>query len=160
MNLQLIDTKKTKKAVERSFGEFRRYLLQLSLHNMPTITSQFSLVPPSGGFNGSKTESSALKNVEYERKREKVLEKTINAVNKLSFKERSIITMKYFGEEEVYDYEVYTELHLSHRQYYRIKAAAFQKLAIAMDIVVWKEEKEHSNDKLNLKNIEAIEWHF
>lgn len=158
MNSQ-IDFKKTKKAVERSIAEFRMYMLQSSLDKMPTITTQYSLVPPSRGFNGSSTEKSALKNVDYARKREKVMEKTISAVNKLSYKERSIITMKYFGKEEVYDYEVYTELHLSHRQYYRIKAAAFQKLAIAMDIVVWKEKRESLNNELSVLKGE-LEWRF
>ena len=94
MNSQ-IDSKKTKKAVERSIAEFRMYMLQSSLDNLPTITTQYSLVPPSGGFNGSSTEKSALKNVDYARKREKVMEKTISAVNKLSYKERSIITKRY-----------------------------------------------------------------
>ena len=160
MNLQQIDYKKTKKAVERAFAEFRMYLLQFSLGKMPTITTQFSLVPPSGGYTGSATENAALKNVDYERRREQVMEKIICAVNKLSYKERSIITMKYFGREEVYDYEVYTELHLSPRQFYRIKATAFLNLAIAMDIVVWKETRENINNELNRLNREKLEWNF
>ncbi len=159
MNIQQIDSRKTKKAVERAFAEFRRYLLQSSLDKMPTITAQYSLVPPSGSFSGSTTENSAVKNIDYERKRKLVMEKIISAVNKLSYKERSIITMKYFGEEEVYDYEVYTDLHLSHRQYYRIKAAAFQKLAIVLNLVVWKEQENLIKD-IDLKDSEIIEWHF
>ena len=136
-----LNTTQTKKAVERTLGEYRRYLLQATLEQMPKLTSTYSLVPPSGGFSrSSSTEKAAIANVDYERRRKEVMELVIHAVNKLSMRERSIIAMKYLGEEEIFDYEVYTELNLSHRHYYRIKAQAIQKMGIAMKIAVYEED--------------------
>lgn len=142
-NLPDIDGKETKKEVEKIISEFRNYLMHTSLGQMPNVTAKYTLVPPTGGFDGSSTETAAVNNVDYEINRKKLMDKIIRAVNRLSYKERSIITMKFFGEEELFDYEVYTELCLSHRTYYRIKSSAFYKLALALKIVVYK-EGEHS----------------
>ncbi len=136
-----LNTVRTKKAVEKMLGEYRRYLLQATLDQMPKITATYSLVPPSGGFSrSSSTEKAAIANIDYENRRREVMEMVIHAVNKLTLRERSIISMKYLGEEEIFDYEVYTELNFSHRHYYRIKAQALQKMGMALGIAVYEEE--------------------
>lgn len=40
--------------------------------------------------------------------------------------------------EEMYDYEVYAEMGMSQRSYYRIKAKAFYRLAFALREEVYK----------------------
>lgn len=138
-NLPDIDGKQTKRQVEQKLSEFRMYLLQLSLDKLPSVTAKYSLTPPTGGFNGSSTESAAIDNVDYERKRSDEMERMIRAINRLPFKERSLIVQRYCGEEELFDYEVYEQMNLSHRQYYRTKQNAFYRLAFALRIVAYKE---------------------
>ena len=138
-----IDGKRTKREVEKVLSDFRSYSLQESLGQLPSITAKYTLIPPAGGYTGSSTETAAVNNVDYEINRRKLMDKVIEAVNRLSEKERSIITMRFFGEEELFDYEVYDELGYSHRTYYRIKQSAFYKLALALRIVVYKEGEEY-----------------
>ena len=57
------------------------------------------------------------------------------AVNRLSQKERQILVMLYMQNEEMYDYEVYAEMRLSQRSYYRTKAKAFYRLTL---LFAWK----------------------
>lgn len=46
--------------------------------------------------------------------------------------------MLYMQNEEMYDYEVYAEMGLSQRSYYRTKAKAFYRLAFALRMEVYK----------------------
>lgn len=137
--LQEIDREATKQAVEQTLEQYRMYSLQVSLDNLPSVTANYSLMPSGKGLVHSAVEGAALENVAYEAKREKFLEWIVNAVNRLNPRERSIIIMRYLGNGEMYDYEVYTELNMSERQYYRIKSRIFYKLAFALKIEVYEE---------------------
>lgn len=137
--LQEIDREATKQAVEQILEQYRMYSLQLSLDKLPSVTANYSLMPSGKGMVHSAVEGAALENVAYEAKREKFLEWIVNAVNRLNPRERSIIIMRYLGNGEMYDYEVYTELNMSERQYYRIKSRIFYKLAFALKIEVYEE---------------------
>lgn len=137
--LQEIDREATKQAVEQTLDQYRMYSLQVSLDKLPSVTANYSLMPSGKGMVHSAVEGAALENVAYEAKREKFLEWIVNAVNRLNPRERSIIIMRYLGNGEMYDYEVYTELNMSERQYYRIKSRIFYKLAFALKIEVYEE---------------------
>ncbi|WP_165995450.1 ArpU family phage packaging/lysis transcriptional regulator [Bacillus sp. Cs-700] len=140
-NLPEIDRLKTKAAVERALEKHTIYLLMDPYEHLPKVTQTFSIVPPShtNEFNSS-NENAAIKNIDQAAARGKYLSKIRKAVNRLSFQERSIIIQRYMNEEDVFDYEVYNELGMSERKYYRVKARAFYKLAFILHIEVTKEK--------------------
>ncbi len=139
--LQEIDREATKQAVEQVLEQYRMYSLQVSLDKLPSVTANYSLMPSGKGLVHSAVEGAALENVAYDAKREKFLGWIISAVNRLNPRERSIIIMRYLGNGEMFDYEVYTELNMSERQYYRLKSRVFYKLAFALKIEVYEEMK-------------------
>jgi ArpU family phage transcriptional regulator len=138
-----IDRDATKKAVEAALEKYRLFLLTLRLDQLPRVTQQYSLdVPPSNTnkFHSS-TEEMAIRNADYERERSEYIKRVTLAVNRLSYWERAIIIRRYMTEEDVYDYEIYNELGMSERKYYRIKSRAFYKFAFALKIEVYKKEE-------------------
>jgi ArpU family phage transcriptional regulator len=139
-----IDRDATKKAVEAALEKYRIFLLTLRLDQMPKVTQQYSLdVPPSNTnkFHSS-TEEMAIRNADYERERSEYIKRIALAVNRLGYWERAIIIQRYMTEDEdVFDYEVYNNLGMSERKYYRIKSRAFYKLAFALKIEKYKNEE-------------------
>ena len=115
------------------------YSLQVSLDRLPSITAKYTLMPRASGTNSSSTEDAAIANVDYEKERLRFMEWVTRAVNRLSYDERSIIITRYMGDDEWFDYEVYQELNMSERKYYRVKPRAFYKLAFALKVEVYKE---------------------
>ncbi len=135
-----IDRKSTRESVESLLEKYRMYLLQTSLDRLPTITATYTLVLNTGGLPSSSTESAAIANADYDRERKRFIEWIARAVNRLPRDERSIIVQRYLQEEELYDYQTYTELNMSERNYFRLKARAFYKLAFALKAEVYSEE--------------------
>lgn len=140
-DLPEIDREATKKVVESTLEKYRLYSLQLSLDKLPSVTAKYTLVPPSPSLPNSSTETAALANVDYERERAKFIELVLRAVNRLSNQERKLIILRYLGEDEEFDYQVYAQLNISERQYYRLKSRVFYKLAFALRIEVYKERE-------------------
>jgi ArpU family phage transcriptional regulator len=138
-----IDRDATKRAVEAALEKYRFFLLTQSLDKLPKVTQQYSFVTPSNTnkFHSS-TEESAISNADYERERSEYIKRVAMAVNRLGYWERAILIRRYMTEDDVYDYEVYNDLGMSERKYYRIKSRAFYKLAFALKIEVYKEESE------------------
>ncbi|MED4461846.1 ArpU family phage packaging/lysis transcriptional regulator [Metabacillus fastidiosus] len=139
-----IDRDQTKAAVEAAFEKYRFYLLTVPEERLPKVTASYSLVPPTNtnAFHSS-TEDAVIGKVDFERERDKYLDWIIHGVNRLSKMEREIIYKRYLEDEETFDYEIYSELILSERRYYRLKARIFYKLAFVLRIEVYKDE-EHS----------------
>ncbi|WP_152614392.1 ArpU family phage packaging/lysis transcriptional regulator, partial [Bacillus subtilis] len=140
LNLPQIDEEATKAKAEQLLDKYRLYLLQVPDDFLPKVTPTYSIVPPSitNEFHSS-TEEAALKRLDWEIQRDKFLKRIQRAVNRLSQRERQIIVMLYMQSEEMYDYEVYAEMGLSQRSYYRIKAKAFYRLAFALRVEVYKD---------------------
>lgn len=135
-----IDREKTKDEVEKVLEKYRMYLLSIPEEKVPKITANYSLVPPafSNEFH-SPTENAVIEKIDLEREREKHIEWVRKGVNRLKFKEREIIVKRYLEDEEMYDYELYNQLGMSERKYYRIKARAFYSLAFALKIEVYEQ---------------------
>jgi ArpU family phage transcriptional regulator len=134
-----IERDMTKMAVEATLEKYRIYLLTVPEEKVPKVTASYSLVPPAftNEFHSS-TEDAAISMVDKEREREKFIEWVRKAINKLHFKEREMIIKRYLENEEIYDYELYNQLGMSERKYYRLKARAFYKLAFALKIEVYE----------------------
>lgn len=141
-NLPEIDRDKTKAAVEKALETYRLFSLQVSLDRLPSITASYSLAPAASNLPSSSTEQAAIANVEYEQKRVKYITWIANAVNRISKIERAIIYKRYLQDNELFDYQIYRELNMSERNYYRLKSRVFYKLAFALKIEVYKEVDE------------------
>lgn len=141
-NLPEIDRDKTKAAVEKALETYRLFSLQVSLDRLPSITASYSLAPAASNLPSSSTEQAAIANVEYEQKRVKYITWIANAVNRISKIERTIIYKRYLQDNELFDYQIYRELNMSERNYYRLKSRLFYKLAFALKIEVYKEVDE------------------
>ena len=139
LNIPQIDEEATKLKAEKLLDQYRLYLLQVPDDFLPKVTPTYSIVPPSitNEFHSS-TEEAALKRLDWEIQRDKFLKRIQRAVNRLSQRERQIIVMLYMQPEEMYDYEVYAEMDLSQRSYYRVKAKALYRLAFALREEVYK----------------------
>ncbi|MCY8310623.1 ArpU family transcriptional regulator [Bacillus vallismortis] len=139
LNIPQIEKEATKLKAEKLLDQYRLYLLQVPDDFLPKVTPTYSIVPPSitNEFHSS-TEDAALKRLDWEIQRDKFLKKIQRAVNRLSQRERQIIVMLYMQPEEMYDYEVYAEMGMSQRSYYRVKAKALYRLAFALREEVYK----------------------
>jgi ArpU family phage transcriptional regulator len=138
-----IDREETKKRVEAALEKYRFYLLTVPEERIPKVTSTYSLVPSShtNAFHSS-IESAVIEKVDFERDRDEYIEWIRRGVNRLSLKERELIIRRFLNDEEMYDYEIYSDMGLSERKYYRIKSRAFYKLAFILRIEVYKKESE------------------
>jgi ArpU family phage transcriptional regulator len=144
MNKQLfmlpkIDREKTKAAVESAFEKYRFYLLMVPEEKLPKVTATYSIVPPSfsNEFHSS-TEQAAIDRIELYLVRNRHIDWVLRGVNRLSKLEREIIYKRYLKDEEVFDYEIYNEIGMSERRYYRLKARIFYKLAFILRVEVYQ----------------------
>ncbi|MCY7940493.1 ArpU family transcriptional regulator [Bacillus inaquosorum] len=144
LNLPQIDEEATKAKAEKLLDQYRLYLLQVPDDFLPKVTPTYSIVPPSitNEFHSS-TEDAALKRLDWEIQRDKFLKRVQRAVNRLSQRERQIIVMLYMQPDELYDYEIYAEMGVSQRSYYRIKAQALYRLAFALREEVYKQLRKN-----------------
>lgn len=132
-----INVSESKRRVEEMVEQYKLYQFQATLNSMPAITASYSLAP--AGFTGktsSSTEDTAIRNLVYAEERERFMTWFDAAVKRLPLLEQSII-QKYFLEEE-YDFNIYHELHLSERHYYRKKTRAINLFATALGIVAYE----------------------
>lgn len=143
--LEEIDRKATKDRVESELERYQQYLLTEELDKLPKVTANYSLTAPTNTnrFHSS-TEDTAIDNVDYQIKRRKFMYRVVRAVNRLSYKERAIIILRYMNNEQMFDYEVYNQLHMAERTYHRYKSKALYNLALALNVVEFKEKEDES----------------
>ena len=91
---------------------------------------------------GKPAEETATWNVDTEERMKEITERVERAVSRLGKMERMIIEKRYLEAEDVYDYHVYTELHMSERKYYRLKSKAIYKLAFMLRLEAFVEPEE------------------
>jgi ArpU family phage transcriptional regulator len=140
--LPSIDRDETKKVLEAALEKYRIIQLRLPYENTPKITTSFSLELKtfSNQFNSS-TEDAALENVHLQIEGGKYIKRISDAVNRLSPIERTIMIRRYLNEDDEFDYQIYNDLNMSERKYYRIKARAFYKLAFALKVEVYNQKE-------------------
>lgn len=141
-----IDREATQLNVEKEIAKYRVYCFSIPEERLPKVTASYSLVPPSNTneFHSS-TEEIAIDRVDDQRRKEKFIEHFRRAVNRLPPKERQAFILKYLGEEELFDYEVYNELGMSETYYHKtFKPRIFYNLAFALRVEVYKDKKEET----------------
>lgn len=145
-NLPKINRSATRDAVEQTFEKYRIMLLTEPEERLPKVTQSFSLTPPSNTNEfHSDTEEAAVINVDNIRYRRDFLKRIQKAVNRLNYQERAILIQRYMLQDNVFDYEIYRELGISDRTYYRVKSRAFYKLAFILKIEVYEEKEAISS---------------
>jgi ArpU family phage transcriptional regulator len=137
-----IDRKETQLNVEEAIETYRMYLFTIPDERLPKVTATYSLIPPSNtnGFH-STTEDIAIERADGEKLRDEYVERFRKAINRLSPKEREAVILRYLGDEELFDYEVYNQLGMSESYYHqKFKPRIFYKLALALRIEVYKKK--------------------
>lgn len=119
-------TKAARKIVQEHVDQYKTMVLQTPLARQPVVTEQYVLKQPEGIETITGT---AVK------ERQRVIRQMIEAVNQLNELERTIVIRKYLSREEPLDYQLYNELLLSERTYYRAKRKALDKLAMILGAV-------------------------
>lgn len=103
-------------------------------------TYSYSLTPGSKTNQFvSSTERVAIKNVDIEKMRMDHVRQVLEAVDRLGKKERDLIQVRWFGDDDKTDIEAYIELDMTHATYYRLRARAFCRLAFALQLEVYLE---------------------
>ncbi|WP_342467507.1 ArpU family phage packaging/lysis transcriptional regulator [Bacillus sp. FSL W8-0629] len=140
LDIPQIDEEKTRAKMERMLEKYKMLRLQTPEDFLPKITTTYTITPPSfsNQFH-STTEEAALKKMDWEIEREQFMKRIQRAINRLTQKERRILVMLYMQDEEMYDYEIYAEMGLSQRNYYRVKNKAYYRLAFALREEVYKQ---------------------
>lgn len=140
LDIPQIDEEKTRFKMEKILGKYKMLRLQTPEDFLPKITTTYTITQPSfsNQFHSS-TEEAALKKMDWEIERDQFMKRIQRAINRLTQKERRILVMLYMQDEEMYDYEIYAEMGLSQRNYYRVKNKAYYRLAFALREEVYKQ---------------------
>jgi ArpU family phage transcriptional regulator len=138
-----IDRPATQKRVEDALETARIYkqigFVRREIKNTPSYEPRFhgatNLTTDQVGDNASW-------NVDAEERIREITERVDKAVNRLSKREKEIITKRYLEEEDAYDYIICGEIGMSKRSYERTKARAIYKLAfmLRLEVKLPKEE--------------------
>lgn len=141
-NFNNIDRRATKKTVESFLGKVRLYKQLGFIRKEANSTPSYE--PRLHGKTSNiykSTEEVATKNIHNEQKIMEMFNEVNDALNKLDDKEKEIIRRRYLESDDIFDYEVYNDLNLSERKYYRVKAKAIIKLAIILSIEIYQSEE-------------------
>lgn len=143
-----IDREATRTAVEERLESARIYkqvgFVRREMKTTPAWEPRFH-----GATNvvGKPAEEIAIQNVDAEERMLQQYEQVERAVGRLGRMERRVIELRYLEDDEIFDYNVVAELHLSERKYYRIKSNAIYKLAFALRLEVYVEPENDTIDR-------------
>ncbi|MTV47745.1 ArpU family transcriptional regulator [Heliobacillus mobilis] len=133
-----IDREATRKKVEEALETARIYkqigFVRREMKQTPSYEPRFH-----GATNavGKPAEECAVWNVDTEERLRSLTERVEQAVSRLGRTEREIIEKRYLEDEETFDYQVWSEIGMSERTYYRAKSRAFYKLAFMLCLEVY-----------------------
>ena len=134
-----IDEEQTFKKVEEHLETAALYKRMGYVRREATMTPSYS-VKENTGFTGitKQTENIALHNTDGEDRAKRTYDKVMLSVSKLRYLQKEIITKRFLGDPDVIDINVWIELNLSERTYYRLKSEAMAELAYALRLEVIK----------------------
>ncbi|WP_036746548.1 ArpU family phage packaging/lysis transcriptional regulator [Paenibacillus sp. UNC451MF] len=138
-----IDREATRQAVEERLESARIYK-QLGFIRRETKTTASYELREGGTTNiiSKAAENAAIYNVDTEARLQQKQEQVEMAVSKLNRTERQIIEKRFMEDDEIFDYHVFNDLHMSERKYYRMKSSAIYKLAFALRLEVYVEPRD------------------
>lgn len=136
--LMEINREETRRRVEQELERARIYktvgFVRRETQQTPSYEPRYH-----GATNttSNQIENVAIFNVDTEARLKQAYDRVNAALRGLSRMEKDIINMRYLDEEDVQDFNVYNELALSERSYYRRKSRALYKMAFAMRLEVF-----------------------
>ncbi|MFD0682389.1 MULTISPECIES: ArpU family phage packaging/lysis transcriptional regulator [unclassified Paenibacillus] len=138
-----IDREATRQAVEERLESARIYKQLGFVRRETKMTASYEL-REGGSTNiiSRAAENAAVYNVDTENRMKEQQEQVDRAVARLGRTERKIIEMRYMEDDEVFDYNVYNEIHIGSTKYYELKSRAIYKLAFALCLEVYVAPKE------------------
>lgn len=140
--LQNIDGKATQEAVEAELRQYRTYMLTTPEDLMPAITAKYTLEMPNySNIKQSSVEVAAVKSADHIKEYEKFFSWFNRGLCKLTQIERHLIILAYLEMEPRYNYEIFTELNISERKFYRMRSKALYTLAIALGKEVYQSDQ-------------------
>ncbi|MDR6883045.1 ArpU family phage packaging/lysis transcriptional regulator [Bacillus sp. 3255] len=162
--LKEIDRDLTKEAVERYLAEYRMFKHMDFESREATITAAYSDMPRSSPTNvtSDQTANIAIFNVDEPARRKKHCERLEAAVKRLPRMERLLMESRYLSDDAEYitDYNVYNHVFnppIGATFYRKIRNKAFYKIALALDIEVYKEsepDKKQREKKESEKDVQ------
>lgn len=137
-----IDREATRQAVEERLESARIYKQLGFVRRETKITASYE-VKEGGSSNviSKSSENAAVFNVDTENRMKEQQEQVDRAVSRLGRTERRIIEARYMEDDEVFDYNVYNDMHIGETKYYRMKSNAMYKLAFALCLEVYVDSK-------------------
>lgn len=140
--LKNIDGRATQDAVEKVFRQYRTYMLTAEDDLMPNVTTRYTLEMPNfSNIKISKVEEAAVKMASFSGEYLKFVNWFKRGFNKLNKMERKLITLSYLEEDPLHNYEIYRDMNVSERTFYRMRNKALHKLAISLGVEVYVDEK-------------------
>lgn len=129
--------KRTEEELERASTYQRVGIVRKEIRNTPSYEPR-----EHQGTNAisKPCEDIAVWNVDNELRLKQAYDRVQRALRGLKRTERRIIELLYFNNDDVFNYNVYTELNMSERTYGRYKTRAMYQLAFAMGLEVYKED--------------------
>lgn len=141
--LKKIDRKATQRAIEKVLRQYRTFMLTTDEDLLPTLTTKYTLEMPNfSNLKSSATENAAVKMASLSEEYDKFMKWFNRGFNRLTKIERQIIRLSSLIENPLHNYEIYAQLNLSERTFYRIKSNALYKLASFLNVIVYEEEKD------------------
>jgi len=140
--LREIDRDKTRDRVEQVLEACRMYM-QIGCY--PAIEPRtVAAYDPALHNPSASTEDVAIRNVDEEMRRAKLIRSVVMAVKRLTRQEAELIVRRYLDldEEDTMDYLVWEKMNISQRKYYKVKSKAFYKLGLAMNIEVYVDAEQ------------------
>ncbi|MDH2334268.1 ArpU family phage packaging/lysis transcriptional regulator [Paenibacillus polymyxa] len=137
LGLPVMDSEQTRRQVEEHLETVRIYrqmgLIRREVSNTPSYEPRFH-----GNTNAisKPAESAAVWNVDKEAELEQKSILLDKAMLRLSRKESELLRRRYLEDEDVYDYNVCSDMHMGERTFRRIKARALYKLAFGLRLEV------------------------
>ena len=137
-NIDEIDESATRKRAIRMLEQARFARIMGYEEQEPSVTMNYEPREYDGPNTVSNdTEKTAIRNVELQ----SILRRVYGSLTILDNDERNIIERYYLGSVRVPDMLLFHELHMSRRNYYRVKKRALLKIAHAMNVVVFKRDE-------------------
>ncbi|EJW14745.1 ArpU family phage packaging/lysis transcriptional regulator [Paenibacillus alvei] len=135
-----LDEKETWRRVEERLESARLFKRFGFIRREAKVTATYSDMPRSNtNVTSDQTADLSVYNVDREEQLQREYDQVMRAVGRLARIQRRIIELRYLGEEDVYDVNVYVELNMSERAYYYAKSKAIHRLAFALRLEVYEE---------------------
>jgi ArpU family phage transcriptional regulator len=140
-----IDREATRQAVEERLESARIYKQLGFVRRETKITASYEVKEGGSSNQVSKAiENAAVFNVDGENRMKEQQEQVDRAVSRLGKRERAIIEARYMEDDDVFDYNVYNDMHMGSTKYYELKSRAIYKLAFALCLEIYVVPKEET----------------